>query len=609
MGFLGDMFVKGVAALCGEEAGEVFAGDGIGEKKALFEKMLKKWDEIFQREDFFNNSTFSKLEETAKLPVFLQTFGCEPEKGHKDDFKKAEQNSEIKLTRIKLDNETVDFACINKLYYLTEYGRIEECIRPFYYFRYTKGSNTITFRYTTYMKGDQLNGYKKTDMDILSLSFQTGKEITETSIRWQPEVTVEGNGSTPLLFFNKINHKNVYLNLNKFLKNLKVPTHETAVKQDEEAKELAWEAKQRREEARYKQLKNQEEKKKRKIYSEMKNKWKETADELLSEFKAESALDDFLGSDSSGGNGLFKEKRAKLAEEYFHKGEKARTTDEKIEAFGIAAELGSISAKREIGKELYTGLRLLQLPSELKIESVGLNILNQLAKQGDVDTIEWLRKKHLPCPEPFIDHNDIVKTEDNPIKVVDSEKQEQILEQQKIAKEYITYQIKTLCFIFGWHTNASDEDIGRIAYFGNILYKGNDLEAEKLAKEEIERIRQCQTEEDCFKWLFDFAPTDIIAISGSLYATCFCALAKEYSDKLQKNQQVENEEHFMQSCKNFCALRKILSIDEFDEQKMSMSPSCQKAYSEFALAIRGSKAEIATEEDFLKIIKNIGEEK
>lgn len=608
MGFLGDMLLKGVGALCGEETGEVFTGDGIEEKKELFEKILRKWDEIFQREDFFNNSTFSKLEETAKLPVFLQISGCEP-KHDIGDFNKAKQNSEKRLTRLKLGDETIDFVCVYKLYFLTASGIIEKSMRPFYYFRYTKGSNSLTFRYATYMKwNDQLNGYnyKKTDMDVLTLSFQVGKDIAETFIRWQPEVTVDYcGGSTPALFFNKINHKNVYLNLIEFLRKLGVPTYEVAVKQNEEAEVRAREAEQRRKEARYRQ---QEEKKNRKRYYEIKSTWEKKADELVSKLKVESALDDFLGSDSSDGDGLFKEKCAKLAEEYFQKGEKAHG-EERKELFGIAAELGNVSAKREIGESLCAGTFFLASSGIVKLEPEGLNILNQLAQQGDLETIEWLRKWGFPCPDSDIYHNNVVEPEDNPIKVVDSEKQEQILEQQKIAKEYITYQIKTLCFIFGWHTNASDEDIGRIAYFGNILYKGNDLEAEKLAKEEIERIWQCQTEEDCFKWLFDFAPTDIIAISGSLYATCFCALAKEYSDKLQKNQQVENEEHFIQSCKNFCALRKILSIDEFDEQKMSMSPSCQKAYSEFALAIRGGEAEIATEEDFLKIIKNIGEEK
>ncbi len=146
MGFLGDLLAKGFSMLEGEETGEVFIGNGTGEKRELFEKILARWNEIFRRNDFLTNSTAYILQETVKLPVYFQLLliGI-PDHDNGGAYEKALRNAEKRIIQIKSGEETIDFAYLNELATCSEHissiDYTTSCNtgvmhRPFYYFRY-----------------------------------------------------------------------------------------------------------------------------------------------------------------------------------------------------------------------------------------------------------------------------------------------------------------------------------------------------------------------------------------------------------------------------------------------------------------------------------------
>lgn len=394
--------LRGAFMAMGEEVDEVFEGDGIGEKKEIFDKLLEKWNSIFQMEDFFIDATFSKLDESIMLPVSKQIMLSGYNYEYSDDgFKKGKRNSEKQLTRVKkTDDESIDFACLYKLNFLhfdhDQYGSFrgnticQEKARTFYFFRYVKDSNILLFRYSPYTVPDKKQGLKMTDMDILELTFESGNQTLSTSIHWQPKISLENLGSEPKLFFEKIGRSDVYENLKKFLHNLKLLTREEfdlEEKRKQEAQEAREEAERQKEEEERKQREYAQ--KKKELHTRQK-KWKKIADECIAEFSAVSALDAFLGSDDIDNS--IKVKRAKLAEEYYQKG-MAETADlfNRFDSLGVATELGSIEAKRELGMFYYYG-KLSELENE---EAAGLKLINEAADQGDVKSIEWLKEQGL----------------------------------------------------------------------------------------------------------------------------------------------------------------------------------------------------------------------
>lgn len=232
MGLLGDLLAQGFSAICGEETGEVFIGNGTSDQKDLFEKILGRWNEIFSRNDFLKNSTSYILREPLKLPAYFQLMSIGYPDHDDGNYEKALSNAFKDIIQIRFGDETIDFAFLNELLTCSEYissrdyttsCRTNVIHRPFYYFRYKKNKDLLTFLYEPYMelRGEGLKTcLKVTDQDELTLGTQIGEEFVETSVRWQPQPSWDSVGSTPEGFFKKLNRNDVYINLKHFMDNL-----------------------------------------------------------------------------------------------------------------------------------------------------------------------------------------------------------------------------------------------------------------------------------------------------------------------------------------------------------------------------------------------------
>ncbi|GEM_PF-6411973 len=193
-------------------------------------------------------------------------------------------------------------------------------------------------------------------------------------------------------------------------------------------------------------------------------------------------------------------------------------------------------------------------------------------------------------------NNDLLLSAKDRLEKTWSQKRAEISKSTKLAKRYMTYQTEALSFLFGWQSGIPSDDIKKVNSFMDLMY-GDDFNT--LSSEKIKKLNN-NSEEDCFNWLFELEPKNIIAVAKAVYATCLGCLLKEYSDRIQEKIAFENDESFTRWCKNFNQLKKNMLIDEFDELYVNIPHEIDNEI---------NPEYVSSYYESCEIIKKLGEEK